>query len=46
MEKMLVSGFWAFKSNCSNFIQHPASSIQHLAHFGIKVRFQDFVNFK
>jgi hypothetical protein len=38
-------GYWVFKGNYPYFVQHQASSIQYLVHFGINVSFQNFIFF-
>ncbi len=42
---MLVSGYWILKGNDPYFIQHQASSIQHLAAYGANVTFEDLLIF-
>jgi hypothetical protein len=37
------AGILVFKGIYPYFIQHQASSIQYLVHYGINVRFHDFV---
>ena len=42
---MQVSGYWVLEGYDPYFIQHQASSIQHLAAYGANVNFEDLLIF-